>query len=139
MRIGAVIEIAPDATGALPVDLITEAYRASRAAAIAFVLDPLVRRPAVDRVLDPVVAEDCGNVHGVLYLDQSDDQTITAAITRAEFVVAMSDGFRSRCESRGVQSVAWPAARARFSGLSERRRAFIPSFRTGADLQPVTR
>jgi hypothetical protein len=137
MRIGAVIEIALDEAGALPEELITEAYRASRAAAIAFVLDPLVWRPAVDRILDPVVAENCGNVHGVLYLDESDDQTIAAAISRAEFVVAMTDEFRARCESRGVSSVAWPAARSMFSGLSDRRRAFIPSFRTGPELQPV--
>lgn len=139
MRIGAVIEIAPDAAGALPAELITEAYRASRSAPIAFALNPRIRRADVDCILDPVVAENCGNVHGVLYLDHHDDRMISAALMRADFVVATTDDFRARCEATGVASVSWPAARTHFSGLAERRRPLIPSFRTGTELQPAVR
>ncbi len=139
MRIGAVIEIAPDTAGALPADLITEAYRASRAAPIAFVLDPRIRRADVDCILDPVVAENCGNVHGVLYLDEHDEHTVSAALRRADFVVAMTDEFRGRCHAQGVTSTSWPAAQSQFGTLTERRRSFTPTFRTGPELQAVAR
>lgn len=139
MKIGAVVEVAPDHTGALPDDLIMEAYRASASVVIALVLDSRVPRAEVDRILDPIVAESRGKVHGVLYLEQDDESIIEHAIDRAEFVIASSDAFRASCAGRGVGSLGWPAARSRFQSLAERRGPAMPFLRGGAELQPVGR
>jgi hypothetical protein len=65
MPLAAVVEIASDLEGRLPVPLIQTAYRASRSGPVVLVLRD-VSPLAVDRVLDDVVAS-TPSVHGVRY------------------------------------------------------------------------
>ena len=55
MRIAAVLEIAPESSGALPTGLLAAAYRASSVGYVMLVLRG-VSPQAVDRVLDPLVS-----------------------------------------------------------------------------------
>lgn len=121
MRVGAVVEIAPDCTGALPADMIAEAYLASRSSPIALVLDPLVRRTDVDAVLDPVVAANRERRYGVVYLDAADERGVRGAVDRAKVTVALTDGFRDRCAARGISCVPWSIALARLAAADDAR------------------
>lgn len=64
-RLAAVIEVGPDSTGQVPVELVRAAYRASRDGTVVLVLNGVSPRQ-VDRALDPVVSRSTV-VTGVLY------------------------------------------------------------------------
>ena len=63
--LAAVVEIAPSLTGRVPVELIREAYRASRRGTVALVLNG-VSSEQVDRALDRIVRR-VRDVAGVVY------------------------------------------------------------------------
>ena len=138
MRVGAVVEIAPDRAGSLPADMIAEAYLASRSAAIALVLDPRVRRSDVDALLDPVVAANPGSRQGVLYIDAADERGVRAAVDRAKVAVALTDGFRDHCAERGISCVSWSAALARLGAADGAPHAPL-AYRSAIPLEQAAR
>lgn len=103
-RIGAVVEVCPDAGDRLPIELIASAYRASRSALMVLVCHG-ASREAVDAALTPTVQEVGLDVHGVLYLDGDDVPAVWEAVRRAPVVVAATDRFRERLNAWGVPFV----------------------------------
>lgn len=107
MRVNAVVEVMRDAGGRLPVPLVLAAYRASRAGLVALALNAVTRRE-IDLVLDAVVlGSPAGGLHGVVYIDVANDETLAAA-RGAAVVIAASDTFRLQLDARGI--AAAPAA-----------------------------
>lgn len=103
-RIGAVVEVCPDAADRLPIELIASAYRASRSALMVLVCHG-ASREAVDAALTPTVQEVGLDVHGVLYLDGDDIPAVREAVRRAPVVVAATERFRERLNAWGVPFV----------------------------------
>lgn len=102
MRIAAVLEIAPESSGALPTGLLAAAYRASSVGYVMLVLRG-VSPQAVDRVLDPLVSSSrTWHLNGVVYVDARDEQFVCSAAKRARIVVACSDVFRAQLEAREI-------------------------------------
>jgi hypothetical protein len=101
MRIGVVVEIAPNHSGELPITLIDAAYRASHDAVIMLVLRPDLCR-GVDRVLDPIVRAAGVDMKGLVYADLDDSDTVLRATREASLVIAGSSRFRTMLAERGV-------------------------------------
>ena len=130
------VEIALDA-GRLPVDLIADAYLASRTTTIGFVLGEGVVRDQVDAVLDPLVATTCSTVRGVLYLDYRDRLAVLTAIRQARIVVAATQRFGEQCARAGVVSLDWTTALPGFESLAGQHSPAQIRLATGSDLQSV--
>src|SRR5690606_3912810 len=116
-RIGAVVEVSPDAGDRLPIELIASAYRASRRALMVLVCQG-ASREAVDAALTPTVQEVGLDVHGVLYLDGDGVPAVGEAVRRAPVVVAATDRFREWLRVWGVPFVDPGEAFRRFEGWS---------------------
>jgi hypothetical protein len=101
MRIGIVVEIAPNHSGELPIDLIDASYRASHGAVIMLVLRPDLCR-GVDRVLDPIVRAAGVDVKGLVYADLDDFGTVLRGTREASLVIAGSSRFRAMLAESGV-------------------------------------
>jgi hypothetical protein len=119
MRIAAVLEIAPESSGALPTGLLAAAYRASSVGYVMLVLRG-VSPQAVDRVLDPLVSSSrTWHLNGVVYVDARDEQFVCSAAKRARIVVASSDEFRAQLDAR---EIAYDDPRGGIERLSELER-----------------
>ena len=137
MRIAAVLEIAPESSGALPTGLLAAAYRASSVGYVMLVLRG-VSPQAVDRVLDPLVSSSrTWHLNGVVYVDARDEQFVCSAAKRARIVVASSDEFRAQLDAR---EIAYDDPRSAMERLSELERGVgvtIPSAATVASIATV--
>jgi hypothetical protein len=111
----AVIEIAPDQAGALPVALINSGYRASAFGPVAFVLEG-VDAAVVDRMLSVVVGDPL-EVHGVQYCTRSDVPVLVAQYGPPCVAVARSAALREIFEGLGVTTVAETHALAALAEL----------------------
>ena len=117
MLIAAVLEIAPESSGALPTGLLGAAYRASSVGYVMLVLRG-VSPQAVDRVLDPLVSSTRNwRLNGVVYLDARDEQFVCSAAKRARVVVAWSDEFRAQLDAREIPYTDVRSAMERLSEL----------------------
>jgi hypothetical protein len=138
MRIAAVLEIAPESSGALPTGLLAAAYRASSVGYVMLVLRG-VSPQAVDRVLDPLVSSSRNwRLNGVIYVDARDEQFVCAAAKRARIVVAWTDEFRAQLDAR---EIAYADVRSAIERLSELERGVgvtIPPAAPVASVSPVT-
>ena len=137
MRIAAVLEIAPESSGALPTGLLAAAYRASSVGYVMLVLRG-VSPQAVDRVLDPLVSSSrTWHLNGVVYVDARDEQFVCSAAKRARIVVASSDEFRAQLDAR---EIAYDDPRSAMERLSELQRGIgvpIPPAAAVASIAPV--
>jgi hypothetical protein len=127
MRIAAVLEIAPESTGALPTSLLGAAYRASAMGYIMLALRG-VSPQAVDRILDPLVSASRNwRLNGVVYVDAQDEQFICSAARRARIVMASSDGLRARFDEQGIPHVDARGAIERLSELERGSGVAVPA------------
>lgn len=137
MRIAAVLEIAPESSGALPTGLLAAAYRASSVGYVMLVLRG-VSPQAVDRILDPLVSSSrTWHLNGVVYVDARDEQFVCSAAKRARIVVASSDEFRAQLDAR---EIAYDDPRSAMERLSELERGVgvtIPPAATVASIATV--
>ena len=126
MLIAAVLEIAPESSGALPTGLLAAAYRASSVGYVMLVLRG-VSPQAVDRVLDPLVSSSRNwRLNGVVYLDARDEQFVCSAAKRARVVVAWSDEFRAQLDARAIPYTDVRSAMERLSELDRDIGVTIP-------------
>ena len=94
MRIAALIEIAPTADGALPLELIARAYRASgRAPVVLVVADEL--RDRVERAIDPLVPQMPRDIPGVRYIRAADAVAVAHWASLADEVLLTSASLQS--------------------------------------------
>jgi hypothetical protein len=127
MQIAAVLEIAPESSGALPTGLLSAAYRASSVGYVVLVLRGISPQ-AVDRILDPLVsASRHWRLNGVIYVDGHDEQFVCSAAKRARVVVAWSDEFRAQLDARGVSYVDLRGATEKLSELERESAVSIPA------------
>lgn len=137
MQIAAVLEIAPDSSGALPAGLLAAAYGASSVGYVMLVLRG-VSPQAVDRVLDPLVSSSRNwRLSGVVYVDARDEQFVCSAAKRARIVVASSDEFRAQLDAR---EIAYADPRSAMEQLSELERGVgvtIPPAAPGLSVAPA--
>jgi hypothetical protein len=96
--LAAIIEVMSGPDGALPVELIRKAYRASKVGHIILVLNG-VSAEAIDRVLDEVVA-DSGKVHGVLYTDMNGASAVVSRLDVPEFALISTEPLRGLLAAR---------------------------------------
>jgi len=75
----ATIEIKPRANGSLPVDLIRDAYRASRRGRIVLLLDG-VEPARIDEIVDPLVRSMRRTIPGLRYVDTNDRASAISAM-----------------------------------------------------------
>jgi hypothetical protein len=137
MRIAAVLEIAPDSSGALPTGLLAAAYRASSVGYVMLVLRG-VSPQAVDRVLDPFVSSSrTWRLNGVVYADARDEQFVCSAAKRARVVVASSDEFRAQLDAREIPYADLRSAMERLSELEPGSGVTIPPATPGLSIPPV--
>ncbi len=126
MRIAAVLEIAPESSGALPTGLLAAAYRASSVGYVILVLRG-VSPQAVDRVLDPFVSSSPNwRLNGVVYVDARDEQFVCSTAKRARIVVASSDEFRAQLDAREIPYADLRCAMERLSELEQGVGVAIP-------------
>ena len=137
MRIAAVLEIAPESTGALPTGLLAAAYRASSVGYVMLVLRG-VSAQAVDRVLDPLVSSSRHwRLNGVVYVDARDEQFVCSAAKRARIVVASSDEFRAQLDAREIPYADLRSAMERLSELERGTGVTIPPAASVGSVAPV--
>lgn len=137
MRIAAVLEIAPEPSGALPTGLLAAAYRASSVGYVILVLRG-VSPQSVDRVLDPLVASSRNwRLNGVVYVDACDEQFVCSAAKRARIVVAWSDELRAQLDAREIPYADLQTAMERLSELEPGIGVTIPSSAPGLSAAPV--
>ncbi|HJU69413.1 MAG TPA: hypothetical protein VJ650_14325 [Gemmatimonadaceae bacterium] len=130
MRIAAVLEIAPESSGALPTGLLAAAYRASSVGYVMLALRG-VSPQMVDRVLDPLVSSSRNwRLNGVVYVDARDEQFVCSAAQRARVVVPCSDEFRAQLDAREIAYA--PDLRSAMERLSELERG------VGVAIPPAT-
>jgi hypothetical protein len=135
MQIAAVLEIAPESTGALPTGLLAAAYRASSVGYVMLVLRG-VSPQAVDRILDPLVSSSrTWRLNGVVYVDARDEQFVCSAAKRARIVVASSDELRATFEARQIPFVD---VRSAVERLSELERGGGVTAAAAGSVAPVT-
>jgi hypothetical protein len=101
--LAAIIEVMVDSQGSLPVELIRQAYCASRGGTVAFVLNGISPQ-AIDRVLDEVVAN-AGQVHGVLYCDPQGAMTLVSRLAVQGLAVASTEPLRNLLATRHARIV----------------------------------
>lgn len=137
MRIAAVLEIAPESSGALPTGLLAAAYRASSVGYVMLVLRG-VSPQAVDRVLDPLVSSNrTWHLNGVVYVDARDEQFVCSAAKRARIVVASSDEFRAQLDAREIAYADLRSGMERLSELERGSGVTIPPAAAVASVAPV--
>jgi hypothetical protein len=137
MRIAAVLEIAPESSGALPIGLLAAAYRASSVGYVMLVLRG-VSPQAVDRVLDPFVSSSRSwRPNGVVYADARDEQLVCSAAKRARIVVAWSDEFRAQLDAQEIPYTDLRNAIERLSELERGIEATIPAGAPVASVAPL--
>lgn len=126
MQIAAVLEIAPESSGALPAGLLAAAYRASSVGYVMLVLRG-VSPQAVDRVLDPLVSSSRNwRLNGVVYVDGRDEQFLCSAAKRARIVVPCSEEFRAQLDAREIPYADLRTALERLSELERGIGVAIP-------------
>lgn len=137
MQIAAVLEIAPESSGALPIGLLAAAYRASSVGYVMLALRG-VSPQAVDRVLDPFVSSSrTWRLNGVVYADARDEQFVCSAAKHARIVVAWSDEFRAQLDAREISYVDVRSALERLSELERGIGVTIPPAATVASVTPL--
>lgn len=102
-HLAAIVEVMRDPEGSLPVELIRQAYCASRSGRVVLVLNG-VSPQAIDRVLDEVVAK-AGEVHGVLYCDPQQAMTLVSELAVQGLAVASTEPLRNLLATRHVRIV----------------------------------
>jgi hypothetical protein len=137
MVIAAVLEIAPESSGALPTGLLAAAYRASSVGYVMLVLRG-VSPQAVDRVLDPLVSSSrTWRLNGVVYVDAHDEQFVCSSAKRARVVVALSDEFRAQLDAREIPYADLRSAIERLSELERGIGVTIPAAAPMPSVAPV--
>jgi hypothetical protein len=127
MQIAAVLEIAPESSGALPTALLAAAYRASSVGYVMLALRG-VSPQAVDRVLDPLVSASRNwRLNGVVYVDAHDEQFVCSAAKRARIVVAWTAEFRAQLDAREIPYADLRSAIERLSELERGIGVTIPA------------
>jgi len=112
MQTTAVVEISGEMDARAQARLIASAYRWSRSGLVMLALRN-VSRQAVDRLLNPVVAEVGLDVHGIQYLDAADAAEVLRYVAPGTLVVAGTEAFRARLLACGVPVVREDEALAR--------------------------
>jgi hypothetical protein len=132
----AVVEIAPDADGQLPVELIRHAYRASEQGLIVLILQDITPS-AVDRILDPLVSMSRLDIPGVLYIDAKNQSAVLQAVHDAQVIFAATDRLRSLIAAFGMRCGAVQPATAALEAMTRLRLPVSSRERTGRqDRQP---
>ncbi|HYC49930.1 MAG TPA: hypothetical protein VEB19_02355 [Gemmatimonadaceae bacterium] len=98
-RACALVEIARDAHGRIPVSLIAAAYNASKSAPVILVLDS-ISAAEVDAILDPMVAGSFREYQGVIYVDAGEAEELPVHPDAPIF--AHSAALRNRLNARGI-------------------------------------
>lgn len=99
--VGALLEIGRDTSGLIPRELISAAYRASRAQTVMLVLDAVSPRE-VDAILDPMIGDTYREHCGVIYAKSTDERAVLSGAATAKHVFAASAGFRAKLAAWGI-------------------------------------
>jgi len=115
MRLVAILELPAVSEPDVPAALVRAAYQASRRGPVALLI-PGSAKPALDRQLDPLVAEN-RFVHGVRYTPLA-DRAVWQAASRDTVVVAFSREARDRAAEIGATCVDTATAVAALDAIS---------------------
>lgn len=111
-----IVEIAADASGGAPANLIEIAYRASREEPIILMLNG-VGRSSVDRILDPVVTAIPLSIPGVIYIDLQDIAAVRNAVLTATAIFVATREFHSLIREFGAAPTQIRSVRSKWGGV----------------------